>query len=95
MSTIESYDELIKHCGLINTSTGDLSELQMFFSDLKLATNDPNEAHIVGSIPDARVLDAAPAVVEDYNKCLLEALFVRSWDVLPIPSSNCRNSSPT
>jgi hypothetical protein len=82
LQSLESHDELLKHYGLINTSSaGNLSDLQMFISDLKLATNDPDEAHILGSNSDTHVLgDVAPVVEQDY-KCLLEALFVRSWDV--------------
>jgi hypothetical protein len=58
LSTIESHEELLKPYGLINTSDGHLSDLQMFISDLpKPATNNPDEAHIiVGSIPDAYLL---------------------------------------
>lgn len=77
-STIETHEELIKHFPMINVTDGEHSDLQVFFQEFKISTNDPDEVHMVGSLDEA-YSEAVASAVPDY-KCLLEALFVRSWD---------------
>jgi hypothetical protein len=68
--TIENHHEsILKHSG---------TEKNNFFLAFKSATEDPDEAHIPGTLLDADVAKIQPYVAA--FKDLLEALLVRNWD---------------
>jgi hypothetical protein len=70
MHTIENHHEsILKHSG---------TEINNFFPAFKSAVEDPDEAHIVGTLLDADVAKIQPYVAA--FKDLLEALLVRNWD---------------
>jgi hypothetical protein len=71
MHTMEThYESILKHSG---------TEINNFFSTFKSATDDPDEAHVYGTLLDGDVERVQPYVAAFRD--LLEALFVRNWDV--------------
>jgi hypothetical protein len=77
VTTLEQNIGLLKHYCIHNEDDVD-TDLQVFFADLKTATNDPVDTHIVGTLSQEYTDAVAPAVPSYAG--LLEALFVRSWD---------------
>jgi hypothetical protein len=77
ITTLEQNIGLLKHYHIHNEADVE-TDLQVFFGDLKAATNDPDDVHVVGTLSQEH-LDSVAAAAPTYTG-LLEALFVRSWD---------------
>ena len=77
LTTLEQNIGLLKHYSVHNEDDVD-TDLQVFFGDLKSATNDPADMHIIGTLGQEHMAAVASAI-PSYTS-LLEALFVRSWD---------------
>jgi hypothetical protein len=77
ISTLEQNIGLLKHYRVRDDESDD-TIIHKFFCDIKAATSDPIDTHIVGTLSQEQV-DSVESAVPSLAG-LLEALFARSWD---------------
>lgn len=77
ISTLEQDSDLLKHYR-VNDVDSIETVLQKFFGDIKSATADPLDIHVVGTLSQEQK-DSVESAVPSLT-ALIEALFARSWD---------------